>query len=56
MGPWPSTPAIVAINNKIEGAENALKKYLKDIQETFDEKKQKITRGHDLAPGVIKIV
>ena len=43
-------------NNKIEGAENALKQYLKDIQESFDEKKQKITRGHDLAPGVIKIV
>ena len=43
-------------NNKIEDAEKALKKYLKDIQESFDEKKQKITRGHDLAPGVIKIV
>ena len=43
-------------NSKIEGAENALKQYLKDIQESFDEKKQKITRGHDLAPGVIKIV
>jgi len=45
-----------ATNSKIEGAENALKQYLKDIQESFDEKKQKITRGHDLAPGVIKIV
>ena len=43
-------------NSKIEDAEKALKKYLKDIQESFDEKKQKITRGHDLAPGVIKIV
>ena len=43
-------------NNKIEDAERALKQYLKDIQESFDEKKQKITRGHDLAPGVIKIV
>ena len=43
-------------NNKIEEAEKALKQYLKDIQESFDEKKQKITRGHDLAPGVIKIV
>ena len=41
---------------KIESAENALKEYLKDIQESFNEKKQKITRGHDLAPGVIKIV
>ena len=43
-------------NGKIEDAEKALKQYLKDIQESFDEKKQKITRGHDLAPGVIKIV
>ena len=43
-------------NAKIEDAEKALKQYLKDIQESFDEKKQKITRGHDLAPGVIKIV
>ena len=43
-------------NKKIESAENALKEYIKDIQESFDEKKQKITRGHDLAPGVIKIV
>ncbi len=43
-------------NNKIEDTEKALKQYLKDIQESFDQKKQKITRGHDLAPGVIKIV
>ncbi len=43
-------------NTKIEDAEKALKQYLKDIQESFDVKKQKITRGHDLAPGVIKIV
>ena len=43
-------------NNKIEDAEKALKQYLQDIQDSFDEKKQKITRGHDLAPGVIKIV
>ena len=43
-------------NSKIEEAEKALKKYLEDIQESFDEKKKKITRGHDLAPGVIKIV
>ena len=43
-------------NTKIDDAEKALKQYLKNIQESFDEKKQKITRGHDLAPGVIKIV
>ncbi|MDB9813783.1 DNA-directed RNA polymerase subunit beta [Gammaproteobacteria bacterium] len=43
-------------NDKIEDTEKALKLYLKDIEESFQEKKQKIMRGHDLAPGVIKIV
>ena len=43
-------------NSKIEDTEKALKQYLKDIQQSFEENKQKITRGHDLAPGVIKIV
>ncbi len=43
-------------NTKIEDAEKQLKKHLKDIKEKFEERKQKITRGHDLAPGVIKIV
>ena len=43
-------------NNKIEDAEKSLNQYLQNIQESFDEKKQKIIRGHDLAPGVIKIV
>ena len=33
-----------------------MKKHLKEIKEKFEERKQKITRGHDLAPGVIKIV
>ena len=41
-------------NDKIEDTEKALKLYLKDIEESFQEKKQKIMRGHDLAPGVIK--
>ena len=45
-----------ATNDKIEDTEKALKLYLKDIEESFQEKKQKIIRGHDLAPGVIKIV
>ena len=45
-----------SLNTKIEDAEKALKKYLLDIHESFEEKKQKIIRGHDLAPGVIKIV
>ena len=43
-------------NDKIEDTEKALKLYLKDIEESFQVKKQKIIRGHDLAPGVIKIV
>ena len=43
-------------NDKIEDTEKALKIYLKDIEDSFQEKKQKIIRGHDLAPGVIKIV
>ena len=43
-------------NTKIEDAEKQLKKHLKEIKEKFEERKQKITRGHDLAPGVIKIV
>jgi len=43
-------------NDKIEDTEKALTLYLKDIEESFQEKKQKIIRGHDLAPGVIKIV
>lgn len=45
-----------SINDAIEDAEKALKLYLKDIEQSFQEKKQKIIRGHDLAPGVIKIV
>ena len=44
------------VNLKIEDAEKQLKKHLKEIKEKFEERKQKITRGHDLAPGVIKIV
>ncbi len=44
------------INKNIETIEKALKANLKLISERFEEKKKKITRGHDLAPGVIKIV
>jgi len=43
-------------NDKVEDTEKTLKLYLKDIEESFEEKRQKIIRGHDLAPGVIKIV
>ena len=34
----------------------AITNILKISKQDFDEKKAKITRGHDLAPGVIKIV
>lgn len=44
------------VNKNIEAIEKALKANLKLISERFEEKKKKITRGHDLAPGVIKIV
>jgi len=45
-----------ATNKKIEEAELQLKAYLKEIKQRHEEKKLKITRGHDLQPGVIKIV
>ena len=43
-------------NNIIEETESLYKQYVKDIKSRFEEKKAKIIRGHDLAPGVIKIV
>ena len=43
-------------NNVIEETEGLYKQYIKDIKSRFEEKKAKIIRGHDLAPGVIKIV
>ena len=45
-----------SLNEQIVDAEKQLKSHLKVIKEKFEEKKNKITRGHDLAPGVIKIV
>jgi DNA-directed RNA polymerase subunit beta len=44
------------INDVIEDTEKSYKEYAKDIKTRFEEKKAKIIRGHDLAPGVIKIV
>ena len=44
------------VNDVIEDTEKSYNEYIKDIKTRFDEKKAKITRGHDLAPGVIKIV
>ena len=45
-----------AANKTIEDTETAYKQYIKDIKTKYEEKKEKIIRGHDLAPGVIKIV
>ena len=44
------------VNETIEETEVLYKAYIKDIKSRFEEKKSKIIRGHDLAPGVIKIV
>ena len=44
------------VNTRLEESEQALKKVLSEIKERFNDKKSKIIRGHDLAPGVIKIV
>ena len=44
------------VNSAIEQTEKTFKKYIKGIKERFEEKRAKIIRGHDLAPGVIKIV
>ena len=44
------------INKVIEETESSYKQFIKDIKSRFEEKKAKIIRGHDLAPGVIKIV
>ena len=43
-------------NTIIEETETSYKQFIKDIKTRFEEKKSKIIRGHDLAPGVIKIV
>jgi DNA-directed RNA polymerase subunit beta len=43
------------VNDVIEDTEKSYNEYIKDIKTRFEEKKAKITRGHDLAPGVLKI-
>ncbi len=45
-----------ATNKVVEETEFLYKQYIKDIKSRYEEKKEKIIRGHDLAPGVIKIV
>jgi len=43
-------------NNQIENIETSLKEYKEDLDLTFGKRKDKVTSGDDLAPGVLKIV
>jgi DNA-directed RNA polymerase subunit beta len=43
-------------NDVIEDTEKSYNAYIKDIKARYEAKRAKIIRGHDLAPGVIKIV
>ncbi len=45
-----------AMNKQLERAEEQLKERRKELDERFEDKKQKLTQGDDLAPGVLKIV
>ncbi len=44
------------VNKQLERAEEQLKERRKDLDERFEDKKNKLTQGDDLAPGVLKIV
>ena len=43
-------------NNQIENIETSLKEYKEDLELAFGKRKDKVTGGDDLAPGVLKIV
>ena len=43
-------------NNQIENIETSLKEYKEDLDLAFGKRKDKVTGGDDLAPGVLKIV
>jgi DNA-directed RNA polymerase subunit beta len=43
-------------NNQIENIETSLKEYKEDLDVAFGKRKDKVTGGDDLAPGVLKIV
>ena len=43
-------------NNQIENIETSLKEYKEDLDIAFGKRKDKVTGGDDLAPGVLKIV
>ena len=44
------------VNSALEQAAGRLKEQREDFERRFDEKRQKITAGDDLAPGVLKMV
>jgi len=44
------------VNQQLERAEEQLKERRKELDERFEDKKNKLTQGDDLAPGVLKIV
>ncbi|MEQ8408181.1 MAG: DNA-directed RNA polymerase subunit beta [Gammaproteobacteria bacterium] len=45
-----------AMNQQLERAEAQLKERREELDERFEDKKNKLTQGDDLAPGVLKIV
>ena len=45
-----------AMNEQLERAEAQLKERREELDERFEDKKNKLTQGDDLAPGVLKIV
>ena len=45
-----------AMNQQLERAEEQLKERRAELDERFEDKKNKLTQGDDLAPGVLKIV
>ncbi|MCP5346958.1 MAG: DNA-directed RNA polymerase subunit beta [Gammaproteobacteria bacterium] len=45
-----------AANQQLERAEQQLKERRQELDERFEDKKNKLTQGDDLAPGVLKIV
>ncbi len=45
-----------SVNKQIENIDNSLKEYKEDLNLAFGKRKDKVTGGDELAPGVLKIV
>ena len=45
-----------SVNKQIENIDNSLKEYKEDLNLAFGKRKEKVTGGDELAPGVLKIV